>query len=263
MDYLTRLKNLQDNRVEADKTDKSHISQPGHLISRFVDAHQVGSSSLPSDQLQYGRNAPPSPCVKPCDVRNTTPLAPPVPGTLPNGEQVLRETWGCLGCATRSVGTPTSPAPEGERAIPPGTVSSPCPNCHKPQRFFVRASPNIQGEPKQDVLICGKCGRTEPVCPECKHTNVVMDSLGPYCVDCQKRPGQPKTAPEPEPRGDPLLLTSHRHRLGEQPPSFDCRTGGARDWREAIYHWACRGCQQIEMKPEDSAWPDAQDRPPA
>jgi hypothetical protein len=159
-------------------------------------------------------------------------------------------------------GTPSLQTSRGECTPPWRVVNSPCPDCHKPQRLFVRGSPDIEGESNQDVLICSKCGYIEPACLECQRSNLVTDALGIYCVDCRKRPGQPKTAPEPVPRGDPLPLTSHRHRLGEQPPPFDCRTCGPCDWREAIYHWACRGCQQIEMKPEDSVWPDAQDRPP-
>jgi hypothetical protein len=56
------------------------------------------------------------------------------------------------------------------------SVKSPCPNCHKPQRLFVRGSPDIEGEPDQDVLICGRCGTTKPACPECWRSNLAADA---------------------------------------------------------------------------------------
>jgi hypothetical protein len=176
------------------------------------------------------------------------PIADPVPETLPNGEQELRETWGCLGCAARPEGSRPPPASE---PIPPGSVSSACPKCSKPYRLFVPASPHIQGEPDQAVLICGKCGHTELACPECRHPNVVIDSLGVYCINCRRRPGQPE--PEPESRSGPPPLPPRRHALGETTPPFDCPACGYRDWRESIYSWACRHCQQSQLKP-DGPW---------
>lgn len=171
-------------------------------------------------------------------------VAPPIPETLPSGEQITTEAWGCLDCLDRPEGPPPPPVPDTIRALPPGAIDSPCPQCKKPHRLFIPGSPQIEGEPNEPVLICGQCGNTELACPECKGVNIVVDAIGPYRVDCRKRPGQP----QPAPRGDPLPTSPSRHTLGETPPTFDCSDCGRNDWREAIYSWSCRQCQHIAMK---------------
>lgn len=40
-------------------------------------------------------------------------------------------------------------------------------------------------------------------CKECLGTHVVTDPMGLYCVDCKKRPGQPRVRRGPPPRNPP------------------------------------------------------------
>jgi hypothetical protein len=189
-----------------------------------------------------------------CGGRNWGPTAPAMPEVLPSGEEVLTEVWGCLDCKVRLEGTPAPPMPESADTIPPWAIPSPCPECGKPYRLFVPASPNIPGEPDQAVLICGKCGHTELACPECRRANIVVDAIGRYCVDCRKRSGQPTPTPEPGPCTEPALLPSRRHHLGEPEPPFPCPHCAHDTWLEGIYSWRCKACQHILMKP-DGAWP--------
>jgi hypothetical protein len=162
---------------------------------------------------------------------------------LRTGEEVSAEQWGCLICESQpeEALTPLPPEP-----APPGSVSNPCPKCEKPYRLYVPASPHLEHEPVHDVLICGKCGHTELACPECRRSNIVVDAIGRYCLDCRRRLGEPEKAPTPQ--REPSPLPARRHTLGETPPAFPCPSCGHNKWREGIYSWTCRQCQHIAMK---------------
>jgi hypothetical protein len=245
MDARTFIQRLQVDGISLRMEDGmlQYDAPKGKITDALLSELRRNKSSIMAELSREGECVPkvaPQPDIYRCSACNGTNWGQT--GTLPDGA----ERWGCLTCAARPEGTLAPPVPESADAIPPWAIPSPCPECGKPYRLFVPASPHIEGEPDRPVLICGKCGHSEQACPECKRSNVVTDALGAYCVDCRKRPGQPD--PTPASRTDPTPLPSRRHRLGEPPPTSDCPECGYHDWREAIYHFACKQCQHMEMK---------------
>lgn len=79
----------------------------------------------------------------------------------------------------------------------PLSIKNPCSKCDRPHRLLVKGSPDIEGkcDQDQDVLICGQCGHTEPVCSACQGRHLVLTQVAAHCLDCSQHVVQDQPVP--------------------------------------------------------------------